>query len=71
MPNKGERVRKLYALSHGHGVKPPKKWFNMLQKSVSKQYPKYSSERKGQIIGGIWSRMSTTNKKKIVRKYQK
>lgn len=71
MPKTGEKSRKLSALSHGKGVRPPKKWFNILQKSVSKQYPKYGSARKGQIIGGIWARMSTANKKKIVKKYQK
>ncbi len=70
MPKRGEKARKLAALSHGHGVRPPKVWFNKLQKSVTKQYG-YGQARTGQIIGGIWARMSTANKKKIVKKYQR
>lgn len=71
MPKQGEKARKLRALSSGHGVKPPKSWFNKLKSSTLKQYPSYGNKRIGQIVGGIWSRMSTASKKKIVKKYQK
>lgn len=71
MPKKGERTRKIYALSHGLGVKPPKKWFSMMKKKSAKEYPKLGKKRLGKIVGGIWSKMSTNTKKKIVNKYQR
>ena len=70
MPKKGERARKLSALSRGKGVKPPKKWFDKLKTSASKKYPAFGQKRLGQVVGGIWSRMSIKSKKKIVREYQ-
>ncbi len=71
MPKRGEKARKLSALSRGKGVRPPKSWFNMLKRRSEKQYPSYGNKRIGQIVGGIWSRMSTASKKKIVKKYQR
>ena len=71
MPKKGEKARKLAALSHGKGVKPPKKWWDIVKRSASKQYPGFGQKRLGQVVGGIWSRMSTASKKKIVIKYQR
>lgn len=71
MPKQGEKARKLAALSRGKGVKPPKSWFNKLKRSSEKQYPGYSKKRIGQIVGGIWSRMSIKSKKSIVKKYQR
>lgn len=71
MPKRGERARKLAALSRGKGVKPPKAWFNKLKKEMRHEYTGYGEYRIGRIIGGIWSRMSTANKKKIVKKYQR
>lgn len=71
MPKKGEKARKIRALSRGMGVRPPKKWFDMMIRRSSKQYPTYGKKRLGQIVGGIWSRMSTATKKKVVKKYQR
>lgn len=71
MPKQGERKRKLAALSRGKGVRPPKSWFNKLKRISAKQYPGYGQKRIGQIVGGIWSRMSIKSKKSIVKKYQK
>lgn len=71
MPKKGERARKLAALSRGKGVRPPKKWFNLMHKHMIKEYPERSMKAHQKIVGGIWSKMSTSNKKKIVKKYQR
>lgn len=71
MPRKGEKARKLSALSRGKGVRPPKKWFDDMHKKVMKLYPKLSMKRHMKIVGGIWSRSSTATKKKIVKKYQR
>lgn len=71
MPKKGERKRKLAALSRGAGVRPPKSWFNLLKRKSEKQYPSYGKKRIGRIVGGIWSRMSIKSKKSIVKKYQR
>ncbi len=71
MPKRGEKARKLSALSRGKGVKPPKAWFNKLKRSASKQYPTFGQKRIGQVVGGIWSRMSIKSKKAIVKKYQR
>ena len=71
MPKKGEKHRKLTALSRGKGVRPPKEWFSMMKKRSSKQYPTYGRKRLGRIVGGIWSKMSTATKKKVVKKYQR
>lgn len=71
MPKKGEKARKITALSKGEGVRPPARWFSHMKRVVSKQYPTYGKKRIEKIVGGIWSRMSTASKKKIVRKYQK
>lgn len=71
MPKKGEKARKLSALSRGKGVRPPKKWFNKMHKIVMKQYPNLSMKRHMQIVGGVWAKASTATKKKIVKKYQR
>ena len=71
MPKKGEKSRKLRALSKGAGVRPPKDWFNMMKRRSSKQYPKLGKKRLGRIVGGIWAGMSTATKKKVVKKYQR
>lgn len=71
MPKKGERARKLTALSRGKGVRPPKKWFDMMKRRSSGQYPTYGKKRIGKIVGGVWSKMSTATKKKVVKKYQR
>lgn len=71
MPKKGERARKLAALSRGKGVRPPKSWFKMMEKLSKKEYKSYGQKRIGQIVGGIWSKMSIKSKKSIVKKYQK
>ena len=71
MPKKGEKARKIRALSRGAGVRPPKKWFDMMIRRSSNQYPTYGKKRLGQIVGGIWARMSIATKKKIVKKYQR
>ena len=71
MPKKGEKSRKLSALSRGKGVRPPKRWFDMMKRKSAKQYPKFGKKRVGRIVGGIWAKMSTATKKKVVRKYQR
>ena len=71
MPKRGEKARKLKALSKGKGVRPPKKWFDKVKKSTTKQYPGYGKKRIGQIVGGIWSKSSVLTKKKIVKKHQR
>lgn len=71
MPKKGERARKLHALSARRSVRPPKRWFDMVKRSTKKQYPRYGDRRVGQIVGGIWAKASSATKKKIVKKYQR
>lgn len=71
MPKKGEKARKLAALARGKGVRPPKKWFTVMKRHISEEYPNLGKKRQGRIIGGIWARMSTASKKEIVRKYQR
>lgn len=71
MPKKGEKARKIRSLSEGEHVRPPKLWFAHMKRRVAKEYPQYGKKRIGQIVGGIWTRMSTASKKKIIRKYQK
>lgn len=71
MPRKGEKLRKLRALSKGKGVRPPKKWWDKIRKGVSKQYPGFPKKRVAQVVGGIWSHSSIATKKKIVKKYQR
>lgn len=71
MPKKGEKKRKLTALRSGKGVRPTKRWFVEMERKVAKEYPRYGSARIAQIVGGIWSRYTTTTKMKIVRKYQR
>ena len=70
MPRKGEKARKLKALSKGKGVRPPKKWWQKLYRKTKKQYG-YGKARTAQIVGVIWSKATTSTKKKIVRKYQR
>lgn len=71
MPRKGEKARKLRALSIGKGVRPPKKWFDIMKRRSSKTYPRFGKKRIVQIVGGMWSKMSTATKKKVVKKYQR
>lgn len=71
MPKYGEKKRKLSALKRGKGVRPPKKWFDKLKRTTSKQYPGYGKKRVGKIVGGIWSKMSEASKARVVKKYQK
>lgn len=71
MPKKGEKARKIRALSEGASVRPPASWFSHMKRAVSEQYPAYGKKRIDKIVGGIWARMSTMSKKKIVRKYQR
>ena len=71
MPIKGEKARKIRALSRGAGVRPPKVWFDMMVRRSAKEYPSYGKKRLGRIVGGIWAGMSTATKKKVVKKYQR
>lgn len=71
MPKQGEKKRKLSALSRGKGVRPPKRWFDKIKRRTAKEYKSFGQKRLGQVVGGIWSRMSTASKKNIIRKYQR
>jgi len=71
MPKRGEKARKLNALESGKNVRPPKKWFDKVRRSVKRQYPTYGQKRINQITGGIWHKMKRSSKIRIVKKYQK
>lgn len=71
MPKTGEKARKLKLLKEGKGVRPPKRWFDIIRKEVREEYPKVGQKRQGRIVGGIWAKMSRKSKEKIVKKYQK
>ena len=71
MPIRGERARKIRAIRSGRGVKPPKKWFNMMRPIIKKEYPGRNQKDINQIIGGIWQNYSTPSKIGIVKEFQK
>ena len=71
MPKRGEKQRKLKALSQMKGVRPPKRWFKKMMDRTTRQYPRFGLGRKAQIVGGIWSKASVSTKRKIIKKYQR
>lgn len=45
--------------------KPPKKWWDKMEKEVKEGNPSYSKEQVDKTIGSIWAKLSEDEKKKL------